>query len=95
MSFEEQWLLMRPTILKLLCQEPIAKKEWHGLFWSVHKLCLYDGKSPAKMYKALQDDTLDFIKQVQTVSCIILYPIYCNCSCFKNVYFQTSESMYS
>ena len=78
MSFEEQWLLMRPTILKLLCQEPIAKKEWHGLFWSVHKLCLYDGKSPAKMYKALQDDTLDFIKQVQTVSCIILYLIYCN-----------------
>ena len=95
MNFEEQWPLMRPTILKLLHQEPVAKEEWHRLFWSVHKVCLYDHESPAKMCKALQDDTLDFIKQVQTVSCIILYPIYCNCSCFKNVYFQTSESMYS
>lgn len=57
---------MRPTILKLLHQEPVAKEEWHRLFWSVHKVCLYDHKSPAKMCKALQDDTLDFIKQVQT-----------------------------
>ncbi|KZS10619.1 Cullin-5 [Daphnia magna] len=34
--FEEQWPLMRPTILKLLRQEPVSRAEWHELFWSVH-----------------------------------------------------------
>lgn len=31
-------------------------------------VCLWDEKSHAKMYKALQDDILEFIKQAQTVS---------------------------
>ena len=66
--FEEQWPLMRPTILKLLRQEPVSRAEWHELFWSVHMVCLWDEKSHAKMYKALQDDILEFIKQAQTVS---------------------------
>lgn len=69
MVFEEQWPLMRPTILKLLRQEPVSRAEWHELFWSVHMVCLWDEKSHAKMYKALQDDILEFIKQAQTVSC--------------------------
>lgn len=30
-------------------------------------VCLWDEKSHAKMYKALQDDILDFIKQAQMV----------------------------
>ncbi|KAI9552377.1 hypothetical protein GHT06_022743 [Daphnia sinensis] len=64
--FEEQWPLMRPTILKLLRQEPVSRAEWHELFWSVHMVCLWDEKSHAKMYKALQDDILEFIKQAQT-----------------------------
>lgn len=59
---------MRPTILKLLRQEPVSRAEWHELFWSVHMVCLWDEKSHAKMYKALQDDILEFIKQAQTVS---------------------------
>ena len=58
---------MRPTILKLLRQEPVSRAEWHELFWSVHMVCLWDEKSHAKMYKALQDDILEFIKQAQTV----------------------------
>ena len=66
--FEEQWPIMRPTILKLLRQEPVSRSEWHELFWSVHMVCLWDEKSHAKMYKALQDDILEFIKQAQTVS---------------------------
>lgn len=65
--FEEQWPLMRPTILKLLRQEPVSRAEWHELFWSVHMVCLWDEKSHTKMYRALQDDILEFIKQAQTV----------------------------
>ena len=80
MIFEEQWPLMRPTILKLLRQEPVSRAEWHELFWSVHMVCLWDEKSHAKMYKALQDDILEFIKQAQTVSYIVLH---CSCSCLK------------
>jgi hypothetical protein len=58
---------MRPTILKLLRQEPVSRAEWHELFWSVHMVCLWDEKSHAKMYKALHEDILEFIKQAQMV----------------------------
>ena len=61
---------MRPTILKLLRQEPVSRAEWHELFWSVHMVCLWDEKSHAKMYKALQEDILEFIKQAQMVFAI-------------------------
>lgn len=64
---------MRPTILKLLRQEPVSRAEWHELFWSVHMVCLWDEKSHAKMYKALQDDILEFIKQAQTVSFTLIF----------------------
>lgn len=56
---------MRPTILKLLRQEPVNRGEWQDLFWSVHSVCLWDDKGASKVYQALQEDILDFIKQAQ------------------------------
>jgi len=56
---------MRPTILKLLRQEAVTRAEWHDLFWLVHSVCLWDDKGPPKVYGALREDILDFIKQAQ------------------------------
>jgi len=65
LSFEDKWPSMRPTILKLLRQEPVTRSEWHDLFWLVHSVCLWDEKGPPKVYGALRDDILEFIKQAQ------------------------------
>ncbi|XP_045196669.2 cullin-5-like isoform X2 [Mercenaria mercenaria] len=56
---------MRPSVLKLLRQEPVTRSEWHDLFWAVHSVCLWDDKGPQKVYQALQDDILEFIKHAQ------------------------------
>ncbi|XP_050706586.1 cullin-5-like isoform X2 [Eriocheir sinensis] len=64
-TFEEKWPTMRPTVLKLLRQEPVSRAEWQDLFWAVHKVCLWDEKGPPKVQKALQDDILDFITHAQ------------------------------
>ena len=37
-------------------------------FRAVHSVCLWDDKGPQKVYQALQDDILEFIRQAQTVS---------------------------
>lgn len=65
-QFEEKWPTMRPTVLKLLRQESVTKPEWQELFWAVHSVCLWDDKGPQKVYQALQDDILEFIRQAQT-----------------------------
>jgi len=65
LSFEDKWPSMRPTILKLLRQETVTRGEWHDLFWLVHSVCLWDEKGPPKVYSALRDDILEFIKQAQ------------------------------
>lgn len=65
LSFEDKWPSMRPTILKLLRQETVTRSEWHDLFWLVHSVCLWDEKGPPKVYGALRDDILEFIKQAQ------------------------------
>jgi len=63
--FEDKWPNMRPTILKLLRQEAVSRVEWHDLFWLVHSVCLWDDKGPPKVYSALREDILEFIKQAQ------------------------------
>lgn len=63
--FEDKWPSMRPTILKLLRQEAVSRVEWHDLFWLVHSVCLWDDKGPPKVYGALREDILEFIKQAQ------------------------------
>lgn len=65
LQFDERWPKMRPTILKLLHQEPITRNEWQGLFWDVHAVCLWDEKGPSKLYAALQEDILEFIRIAQ------------------------------
>lgn len=37
-------------------------------FRAVHSVCLWDDKGPQKVYQALQDDILEFIRQAQAVS---------------------------
>ncbi|KAK6185168.1 hypothetical protein SNE40_007460 [Patella caerulea] len=65
--FEDKWPYMRPTVLKLLRQEPVSRDEWHYLFEAVHSVCMWDEKEgPPKIYKALEDDILDFIRHAQT-----------------------------
>ncbi|XP_013403500.1 cullin-5-like [Lingula anatina] len=66
LQFEDKWPSMRPTVLKLLRQEPVTRAEWQDLFWSVHSVCLWDDKGPNKVHEALQTDILEFIKQAQT-----------------------------
>ena len=68
MFFQEQWPLMRPTIFKVLRRESVSPAEWQQLIVLV-EVCLKDKNSHEKMYKALQDDILEFTKQAQTVSC--------------------------
>ncbi|XP_073989427.1 cullin 5 isoform X2 [Rhodnius prolixus] len=65
LTFEDQWPSMRPIILKLLQQEPVTQNEWHGIFYSVHVVCLWDEKGPPKVKDALKDDIMDFIKRAQ------------------------------
>ncbi|CAB4060916.1 CUL5 [Lepeophtheirus salmonis] len=65
LHFEDDWPLMRPTILNLLRQEPVSREKWQDLFWHVHSVCLWDEKGPPKVYNALKEDILDFIKQAQ------------------------------
>jgi len=64
-TFQERWPNMRPTILKLLRQESVPRAEWQELFWSVHSLCVWDDKSPPKIFAALREDILVFIHQAQ------------------------------
>ncbi|XP_023244515.1 cullin-5-like [Centruroides sculpturatus] len=66
LQFEDNWPQMRPTILKLLRQEPVSRSEWQDLFWLVHSVCLWDDKGPPKVYTNLQEDILEFIRQAQT-----------------------------
>jgi cullin-5 len=65
--FEEQWPKMQPSIVKLLRQESINRSEWQDLFYSIHQVCSWDEKAAAKIYKALQENILDFIRQAQQV----------------------------
>ena len=53
--FEEKWLSMRPTILKLLRQEAVTRAEWHDLFWLVHSVCLWDDKVTLDCHFLLND----------------------------------------
>lgn len=46
----------------------VFKKKLLFFFSAVHSVCLWDDKGPQKMYKALQDDILDFIRHAQAVS---------------------------
>lgn len=64
-SFDEVWPALRPTVLKMLKQEPVSQSEWQDLFYGVHLICLWDEKGAAKIYDCLQDDILAFIKQAQ------------------------------
>ncbi|XP_017879253.1 cullin-5 isoform X2 [Ceratina calcarata] len=64
--FEDKWPCMRPTILKLLKQEPVTHEEWQDLFFAVHAVCLWNDKEGAiKLLEALKEDIMDFIKQAQ------------------------------
>ncbi|KAL5010455.1 hypothetical protein ScPMuIL_012760 [Solemya velum] len=65
-KFEVEWPSMRPTVLKLIRQEPVNRREWHDLFWSVHAVCLWDNNGPNKLYQALQEDILEFIRHAQS-----------------------------
>ena len=46
-------------------QEAVSRVEWHDLFKLIHSVCLWDDKVPPKVYSALREDILEFIKQTQ------------------------------
>ena len=46
-------------------QETVTRSEWHDLFWLVHSVCLWDEKGPVKVFTAIKEDILEFIKQAQ------------------------------
>ena len=46
-------------------QEAVSRVEWHDLFKPIHSVCLWDDKVPPKVYSALREDILEFIKQAQ------------------------------
>jgi len=41
LQFEDKWPSMRPTVLKLLHQEPVSRNEWQDLFWYETELCCF------------------------------------------------------
>lgn len=55
-------------VLKILKKKLKFFKKIYFFFSAVHSVCLWDDKGPQKMYKALQDDILDFIRHAQAVS---------------------------
>lgn len=55
-------------VLKILKKKLMFLKKFTFFFSAVHSVCLWDDKGPQKMYKALQDDILDFIRHAQAVS---------------------------
>uniref|UniRef100_UPI00358EEC98 cullin-5 isoform X1 n=1 Tax=Myxine glutinosa TaxID=7769 RepID=UPI00358EEC98 len=65
LQFEDKWDVMRPIVLRLLRQEPVSRQQWQDLFMDVHAVCLWDDKGPSKVYQALKEDILEFIKQAQ------------------------------
>lgn len=52
---------MRPTVLKVLKQEPVTQTEWQDLFYGVHLVCLWDEKGATKIYDCLHEDIVAFI----------------------------------
>ncbi|WAR07183.1 CUL5-like protein [Mya arenaria] len=50
-QFEEKWPSMRPSVLKLLRQEPVTRSE------AVHSVCLWDDKGPQKRVLHNQEDS--------------------------------------
>ncbi|CAN0230992.1 cullin-5 [Lampetra fluviatilis] len=65
LQFEDKWDVMRPIVLRLLRQEAVTRQQWQDLFMDVHAVCLWDDKGPSKVYQALKEDILDFIRQAQ------------------------------
>lgn len=65
--FEEKWPEMRLIVLKLLQQETVTQNEWQDLFYSVHRVCLWDDHGAVKMKLALKSDIMEFIKKAQHV----------------------------
>ncbi|KAK2727846.1 hypothetical protein QYM36_008357, partial [Artemia franciscana] len=63
--FEERWPIMQPTVSKLVRQDCVSRAEWQDLFGEVHRVCLWDERSPDKMYKALQEEIMTFIREAQ------------------------------
>jgi len=41
LQFEDKWPSMRPTVLKLLHQEPVSRNEWQDLFWYGQTVLLF------------------------------------------------------
>ena len=46
-------------------QEAVSRVEWHDLFKMIHSVCLWDDKGPSKVYSALREEILEFIKLAQ------------------------------
>ena len=46
-------------------QEDVSRVEWHDLFKMIYSVYLWDDKGPSKVYSALREDILEFIKQAQ------------------------------
>lgn len=59
---------MRPTVLKVLKQEPVSQSEWQELFYGVHLICLWDEKGAIKIYDCLQEDIVAFIDVISSIS---------------------------
>ena len=64
-NFQAMWPKMQPVVVKLLKQLSITRAEWQDLFWDVHTVCSWDEKAPAKIQKALEQEILEFTKEVQ------------------------------
>ncbi|XP_041463342.1 cullin-5-like isoform X2 [Lytechinus variegatus] len=64
-QFEDRWEGMRPTVLKLMRQENVSRKEWQDLFWEVYSVCVWDDKGVDKVNEALKHDIVDFVHQAK------------------------------
>ncbi|KAJ8027304.1 Cullin-5 [Holothuria leucospilota] len=64
-NFEEEWVDMQPTVLKLLRQENVSRAEWQDLFWKVYNVCMWDEKCLPKVLGALQQEIKRFVQQVK------------------------------
>ena len=39
-QFEDKWYQLKPTVNKLLKQQPVTTQEWQDLFWYVPQISL-------------------------------------------------------
>ncbi|KAI3388614.1 hypothetical protein SNEBB_007705, partial [Seison nebaliae] len=57
------WKLIRPTIVKILWNESVARRDWHDTFWYVHQFIIWNCDGLHTLIKALEDEVAKYVRE--------------------------------